>query len=68
MLILIFLIGLFSDRKILISPKKRFLLQLILVLFSVILLDLQIANSKLVFFDNFLKNQIFNILFTHSAC
>ena len=64
MLILIFSIGLFSDRKILISPKKRFLLQLILVLFSVILLDLQIANSKLVFFDNFLKNQIFNILFT----
>ena len=49
MLILIFSIGLFSDRKILISPKKRFLLQLILVLFSVILLDLQIANSKLVF-------------------
>ena len=64
MLILIFLIGLFSDRKILISPKKRFLLQLILVLFSVILLDLQIINSKLVFFDNFLKNPIFNILFT----
>ena len=64
MLILIFSIGLFSDRKILISPKKRFLLQLILVLFSVILLDLQITNSKLVFFDNFLKNQIFNILFT----
>ena len=64
MLILIFSIGLFSDRKILISPKKRFLLQLILVLFSVILLDLQITNSKLVFFDNFLKNQIFNTLFT----
>ena len=64
MLILIFSIGLFSDRKILISPKKRFLLQLILVLLSVILLDLQIVNSKLVFFDNFLKNPIFNILFT----
>ena len=64
MLLLIFSIGLFSDRKILISPKKRFLLQLTLVLFSVILLDLQIVNSKLVFFDNFLKNPIFNILFT----
>tara|TARA_B100000963_G_scaffold360054_1_gene389546 strand:+ start:948 stop:1946 length:999 start_codon:yes stop_codon:yes gene_type:complete len=63
-LILIFSVGLFSDRKILISPKKRFFFQLALVLFSVILLDLQISSSKLNFFDNFLENSVFNIFFT----
>ena len=61
LLILIFSIGLFSDRKILISPKKRFLFQLALVLLSVNLLDLQILSTKLNFFDNFLENSIFNI-------
>ena len=64
LLILIFSIGLFSDRKILISPKKRFLFQLALVLLSVNLLDLQILSTKLNFFDNFLENSIFNIFFT----
>ena len=32
---LIFLIGFFSDRKILVSPKKRFLFQIALIFFSV---------------------------------
>ena len=64
LLILIFLLGFLSDQKILISAKKRFLLQIIIVFFSVIFLDLEILTSKLILFDYFLKNPVFNIFFT----
>ena len=64
LVILVFLIGFFSDRKILISPKKRFLFQVTLVLFSVILLDLEIVSSRLNLFDSLLQNSTFNIIFT----
>ena len=64
LVILVFLIGFFSDRKILISPKKRFLFQVTLVLFSVILLDLEIVSSRLTLFDSLLQNSTFNIIFT----
>ena len=64
LLILIFLLGFLSDQKILISAKKRFLLQIIIVFFSVIFLDLEILTSKLILFDYFLKNHVFNIFFT----
>ena len=37
----IYLIGFFSDRKILVSPKKRFLIQCILVLLFVIIFDIK---------------------------
>ncbi len=63
-LILIFLVGLFSDQKILISPKKRFFFQLTIVIISVIFLDQEILSSKLNFFDNLLENAVFNIFFT----
>ncbi len=58
------LIGIFSDTKILVSPKKRFLFQLSLILFSVIFLKLEILSSRIIFFDNFLEEKIFNIFFT----
>ena len=64
LVILVFLIGFFSDRKILISPKKRFLFQITLVILSVILLDLKIFSSRLFFFDSLLQNSTFNIIFT----
>jgi len=64
LLILIFLLGFLSDQKILISAKKRFLLQITLVFFSVIFLNLEIFTSKLIFFDYLLKNSLFNIFFT----
>ena len=64
LLVSIFLIGFFSDRKILISPKLRFTLQLIIISLSVMLLNLEIMSSRIVFFDNFLKNSYFNLLFT----
>ena len=63
-LILIFLVGLFSDQKILISPKKRFFFQLTIVIISVIFLDQEILSSKLNFFDDLLENAVFNIFFT----
>tara|TARA_Y100000816_G_scaffold259159_1_gene214541 strand:+ start:4022 stop:5032 length:1011 start_codon:yes stop_codon:yes gene_type:complete len=58
------LIGLLSDRKILASPKKRFLFQLAFVITSVISLDLEIITSRIDFFDDLLKINIFNIIFT----
>ena len=64
LVMLVFLIGFFSDRKILISPKKRLFFQVTLVIFSVILLDLEIVSSKVILFDGFLKNPTFNIIFT----
>ena len=58
------LIGIFSDTKILVSPKKRFLFQITLIFFSVIFLNLEILSSRLIFFDNLLEEKIFNIFFT----
>ncbi len=58
------LIGIFSDTKILVSPKKRFLFQIFLIFFSVIFLNLEILSSRVMFFDNLLEEKIFNIFFT----
>ena len=64
LLILIFLIGFFSDRKILTSPILRLVLQLIVILSGVIFLNLEILSSRIVFFNNILDNTYFNLLFT----
>lgn len=61
---LIFLIGFFSDRKILISPKKRFLFQIALIFFSVFFLKLEILSSRINYFDYLLQFNIFNVFFT----
>ena len=63
-LILIFSIGFFSDTKVLISPKLRFLFQLIIIIFSIYILKLEISSSRLIFFDNLLESSSFNLLFT----
>ena len=60
----IYLIGFFSDRKILVSPKKRFLIQCILVLLFVIIFDIKINSSRIELFDIILNNKIFAILFS----
>ena len=57
------MIGIFSDTKILVSPKKRFLFQIFLIFFSVIFLNLEILSSRVMFFDNLLEEKIFNIFF-----
>ena len=60
----IFMLGFLSDRKVIVSAKKRFLCQIILIFFSVIFLDLKILSSRIFFFDNLLELFYFNILFT----
>ena len=63
-IISIYLVGFFSDRKIITSPKKRFLIQCVLILLFVIIFDLRINSSRIELFDLFLNNKIFAILFS----
>ncbi len=63
-MILIYLIGFFSDRKILVSPKKRFFIQCILIISFVAVFDIIINSSRIEFFDMILNNKIFAILFS----
>lgn len=61
---IIFLIGFFSDRKILISPKRRFIIQFITILTFVIIADLKILSSRIDLFDIMLSNQVFAYFFS----
>ena len=63
-IISIYLIGFFSDRKILVSPKKRFLIQCILILLFVVIFDITINSSRIELFDVILSNKIFAIPFS----
>ena len=61
---LLFVIGLFSDFKILENPKKRFFLQL-LVLYSLVqFFNFSIPISNIQILDYFLNNEYFNKFFT----
>ena len=60
----IFLIGFFSDRKVLVSPQKRFVFQSTLVLLFVIIFDLRILSSRIELFDILLNNKIFGYIFS----
>ncbi len=63
-LISIYLIGFFSDRKVLVSPKKRFLIQCVLIISFVIFFDLRINSSRIELFDIILNYKIFAISFS----
>ena len=60
----IFLIGFFSDRKILVSAKIRFLFQIFLIISFVVITDLKILNSRIELFDTMLSNKLFAYLFS----
>ena len=62
-IISIYLIGFFSDRKILVSAKKRFLIQCFLILLFVVIFDLTINSSRVDFFDIILNNKFFAFFF-----
>ena len=62
--ILFFLLGVLGDFNLLKSAKIRFLLQLLLLLFTVNLFDLSILDIRIDFFDSLLQNKKFNIFFT----
>ena len=63
-IISIYLIGFFSDRKILVSPKNRFLIQCLFVLIFVAIFDIKINSSRIELFDIFLNNEFFAIFFS----
>ena len=60
----IYLIGFFSDRKTLVSPKKRFLIQCLLILLFVAIFDIKINSSRIELFDILLNNKFFAIFFS----
>ena len=60
----IFLIGFFSDRKILVSAKIRFFLQIFIIISFVIIFDLKIISSRIELFDIMLSNKLFAYFFS----
>lgn len=63
-LFVIFIIGLLSDLRIVISPLKRLIMQTALTLFFVYFFELQLLSTRIIFLDNFLTNIYFSIFFT----
>ena len=62
-IILIFSLGLFSDINKIISPNKRLLLQVMIVLFLIIFTNVEINSTRVIILDKFLENNIFNVFF-----
>ena len=60
----LFLLGLLSDINILTSPKKRFFLQFIIILFFSFVSELEVSPTKIVFFDNLVQNNFLGYIFT----
>ena len=63
-LFLIFFVGFISDINLLSSPKLRFLMQSIIVVFFVLLLDIEIQRTKFYLLDIFLNNIYFQYFFS----
>ena len=63
-LIFIFILGLFSDLKILSVPSKRLLYQFILILLFVHFLSLNGISTRIIFIDKLLENYYLSILFS----
>ncbi len=63
-LFLIFFAGLISDINLISSPKLRFLIQTIIIVFFVLLLDITINQTKFYLLDLFLKNIYFKYFFS----
>ena len=63
-IISIYLVGFFSDRRILVSAKKRFMIQCLLILLFVIIFDVKINSSRIELFDIILNNKSFAIFFS----
>ncbi len=61
--LLFFLLGFISDLKILSSANIRFLIQIMLIIFCILLLGLEIKNTRIQILDTLLERNIFNIFF-----
>ena len=62
-LTLLLILGIFSDLKILKSAKKRFILQIILIISYIYFMDITINDTRLNFLDHFLEINVFNYIF-----
>ena len=60
----IFIIGILSDLKILISPTKRLVSQFIVIIFFIFMQDVHLVSTKILFLDFILKNIAFSFFFT----
>ena len=63
-LFFIFLIGVSSDIKFILSPTKRLLLQTLLTIFFIYYLELYISETRVTFIDQMLTNFYFSIFFS----
>jgi UDP-N-acetylmuramyl pentapeptide phosphotransferase/UDP-N-acetylglucosamine-1-phosphate transferase len=61
---LLFFLGIYSDLNILSSPKKRFLIQIIIILIFVFFSKLSVLPTRIEFIDNIFSYPILNYLFT----
>jgi len=62
--IFIFLLGVFSDLNILSSPKKRFFIQLLLVLVFVFLKKIEVLPTRIDYLDTIFLNTYWSYFFT----
>ena len=53
-----------SDLKILDSAKKRFFIQIIIVLSFTFVVQLEVTPTKIIFFDNMIENTYWSFIFT----
>ena len=62
-LLMILILGICSDSLIIKSPTNRFFLQIFIVFLFVIITDLQINYTRIIFLDYILKSNIINYIF-----
>lgn len=62
-LTLFFLLGILVDLKKIISPKKRLILQTVILIILVYYSQLEIINTRVEFFDTIIKSKIINFCF-----
>ena len=60
---IVLILGIFSDLKLIKSARKRFLLQIFLILSYVIFNDVQVSDIRVIFLDSILQNNYINYLF-----
>lgn len=60
---LIFVLGIFSDLLVIISPLKKIIFQFIIIFLFIILFDLRISSTKIFFIDLLIKNKFFSLIF-----
>ena len=60
---LILMIGIISDLKFIKSANRRLFIQILIVFIYILIIDLQITDTRLYLLDEFLKFRYFNYLF-----